>query len=152
MIKLSANVSKKMPVPGVQFSSQTYSAGMEVEVSSGTAGGELKEKLHALYSLLEESVEEQVTKVNGSAQTENSRPSEPAQSRASRSDDGNSGNGREATKAQIRAIHAIAKEQGSTDEALKELVADRFGVETASALSIGQASSLIDTLKNNGKE
>ena len=152
MIKLSANVSKKMPVPGVEFSSQSYSAGMEVEASSGAAKGELKEKLCALYSLLEESVQEQVKKVNGSAQAENGGPSEPTRSRPSRSNNGNSGNGRQATKAQIRAIHAIAKEQGYADDAVKELLADRFGLQTASALSIGQASSLIDTLKNNGKE
>jgi hypothetical protein len=34
MIKLSASVSKKVPVPDVEFSSDSYSAGLDVEMSS----------------------------------------------------------------------------------------------------------------------
>jgi len=33
LIKLSANLSKKVPVPDVEFSSQQYGAAMEIEVS-----------------------------------------------------------------------------------------------------------------------
>ena len=37
MIKLSADLSKKVPLPNVDFSSQSYSAGMEIEVCSADA-------------------------------------------------------------------------------------------------------------------
>lgn len=33
MIKLSANLSKKVPIPGRDFSSQQYGAGLEIEVA-----------------------------------------------------------------------------------------------------------------------
>ena len=33
MIRLSANLSRKVPVPGIEFSSQQYGASMEIEVS-----------------------------------------------------------------------------------------------------------------------
>jgi hypothetical protein len=49
MIKLTANVSKKVPMPDLEFSSQQYSAGMEVEVASGASGEEIQKKLQALF-------------------------------------------------------------------------------------------------------
>ena len=33
MIKISANISKKVPIPGTEFNSQQYGAAMEIEVS-----------------------------------------------------------------------------------------------------------------------
>ena len=33
MVRISANISKKVPIPGTEFSSQQYGAAMEIEVS-----------------------------------------------------------------------------------------------------------------------
>lgn len=53
-------------------------------------------------------------------------------------------NGRKATASQVRAIHAIVNRQGID---LVQTLRDRFGVEFAEDLGIGQASQLIDDLK-----
>ena len=51
----------------------------------------------------------------------------------------------------VRAIYAIGKERGYGDKKMKKLLPG-YGVDESSALSISQASKLIDSLKNNGKE
>ena len=152
MIKLSASVSKKVPVPEVEFSSQSYSAGMEIEVASGTSQDEVKEKLRALYRTLEESIDEQMGQEQMSQEKhENSKGPTPVPKSSNGPNGDNMQNGRKATKAQVRAIYAIGKERGYGEERMKELLSE-YGVEESSALSISQASKLIDALKNNGQE
>jgi len=153
MIKLSASVSKKVPVPDVEFSSRSYSAGMEVELSSGAPASEIKKKLSALYALLDEAIEEQIR--DGQGKKRYARAGVPSEGRdrpKERTNRNNRGNGRMATKAQLRAIHAIAKEHGYSEQDLQQLLSGSFGVEKTSALSIGDASALIDALRGNGKE
>jgi hypothetical protein len=41
MIRLNASLSRKLPVAGVEFSSQSLSAGLEVEVSDSADGEEI---------------------------------------------------------------------------------------------------------------
>ena len=120
MIKLTANVSKKVPMPDLQFSSQQYSAGMEVEVASGASGEEVQKKLKALYALLEESIDEQIQACQAKSRTEEDSAA-PGNGRAKGSkQSGSGGNGfRPATKAQVKAIYAIACEQGCTDQAFR---------------------------------
>ena len=55
-------------------------------------------------------------------------------------------NPRLATEKQVRAIHAMADRQNID---LKDLLHDRFSVASAKALTIRQASELIDELKRN---
>jgi hypothetical protein len=59
-------------------------------------------------------------------------------------------NGRKATASQVRALHAIANRQGLD---LAVTLQERFGIDYAEDLGIGQASELIDELKaaTNGK-
>jgi len=151
MIKLNASVSKKVPVPEVEFSSQSYSAGMEVEVASGASQDELKENLRTLYGMLEEAIDEQLGQQQIGEQKPNSSQNPAPTPESNKGPTRNKQNGRKATKAQVRAIYAITKERGYTEERMKELLSG-YGVEVSSALSIGQASTLIDALKNNGQE
>ena len=53
-------------------------------------------------------------------------------------------NGRKATASQVRAIHAIASRQGLD---LAQTLQERYGIDHAEDLGIGQASELIDELK-----
>ena len=118
MIKLSANVSKKVPLPDVEFSSQSYSAGMEIEVAERSGKEELEQKIRSLYALLEEAINEQI---KGAAQ--NTKPQRNPLS-ASRKDNSNSAagnNGRRATKAQVRAIYAIGRENGYSNQEIQSL-------------------------------
>jgi hypothetical protein len=54
-------------------------------------------------------------------------------------------NGRKATASQVRALHAIANRQGID---LTLTLQERYGIDHAEDLGIGQASELIDELKN----
>ena len=146
MIKLNASVSKKVPLPDVQYGSRSCSAGAEVEVSSGACAEELKEKFRALYLLLDQAVDEQL---NGALQpaTHKQLSQETRKSLAGRIN----GNGRKATAAQVKAIHAIAGDRGIAEEDLAELLQEEFSVGRPEELAIRDASALIDRLKN-GKE
>src|SRR3989339_711182 len=53
MLKLHANVSKKVPIPGQDYSSQQYTAGMEVEVSDGATTEQIQDRIKQVYALLE---------------------------------------------------------------------------------------------------
>jgi len=148
VIKLSANVMKKLPVPRMEFSSRSYSAGIEVEVADGTNGQQLKEKLAALYALLEEAVNEQLEQKTGRPTVANGRGranSEPQKPKGR-------GNGRTATDAQLKAVRAIAKDRGLSRTDLTDLMDREFGIKEMRSLSLSQASRVIDLLKDNGKE
>ena len=150
MIKLSASVSKKVPVPEVEFSSQNYSAGMEVEASCDASEQAVRDRLRSLYGLLEEAIEEQIE--GRAPRVPEDRPRPPQQRRNGPGNGGGNGSSRSSTEAQQKAIHAIARSQGYSRQRLGGLISESFGVDSVSDLSIGEASSLIDTLKNNGKE
>ena len=163
MIKLSANVSKKVPVPDVEYSSQNFSAGMEIEVGSDTSKSELKEKFRSLYQLLADSIQEQIRDA-GMEASEGQRTHQPQMAGARAGGNGGNGHGgngeshggngsgRTATEAQVRAIYAIARDRGYSDGELREMLATRFGAHHPTDLSLSDASAAIDNLKNNGKE
>jgi len=60
MIKLSANLSKKIPVPGIEYSSQQFGASMEIEASTGESPDFLRQRIRQLYTILAGCVEEQI--------------------------------------------------------------------------------------------
>ena len=51
------------------------------------------------------------------------------------------------TSKQIRAIYAIAREQGITEEKLKKHIKKKYGKESISDLTLQEASELIDCLR-----
>ena len=159
MIKLSANVSKKVPIPGLEYSSQNFNAGMEVEVGSNITRGDLKEKFQELYRILEDSIQEQIQDAStGANQNAPQRRQQRATSRSGSRSGGNghggsggngrknggSRNGKKATEAQARAVFAIARSKGYE---LNDVLSP-YGVSSPEQLSIGDASTLIDSLKN----
>ena len=155
MIKLSANLSKKAPIPGRDFSSQQYGASMEIEVSDVADAAEIGEKLRQIYEVLEKSVDSQIESASKSGPV-----LEPPRrsllggngDRQQNHADGNGSNGKgrgdgRASQAQIKAIFAISKDRGiSRDELLQALQAE-FGVALPDDLSIKQASDLIGRLQ-----
>lgn len=60
MIKLTGNVSRKVPIPGTEYSSQSFGAGMEVEVGNDVSLEEVSSKFKEMYKILEKSVKEQI--------------------------------------------------------------------------------------------
>lgn len=162
MIKVTAHLSKKVPLEGVEFSSQQFSAGLETEVACSADDQTLREALRRLYATLEQAVDEQIGKAGGEkamtkpAPAVAQRPSQSAprngfrgQGRRftptqGRNGNGN-GNGRSvgATPAQQKAIKAICHDLGID-------LADAlfgYGVSQPGDLTVKQASELIDALK-----
>lgn len=60
MIKLIGSVSRKVPIPWQEFSSQSFSAGMEAEIGNDATQEEIKAKIKEMYDILEASVKEQI--------------------------------------------------------------------------------------------
>ena len=177
MIKLNANVSKKVPIPDMEYSSQNFSAGMEIEVSSNISKGELKDKYRELYRVLSESIREQLAEASISSsqmpqpQNHNTRRHQQVHSggngrggngygsngHVGNGHGGNghggkngNGNGKKATDAQVRAIYAIANSKGLDKQRIQNMLSESYGVSYPNQLHIGDASSLIDQLKNGG--
>ena len=61
MIKLTGSVSRKVPIPGTEYSSQSFLAGIEVEVGNESTAAEIQKKFQEMYVLLETAVNEQIT-------------------------------------------------------------------------------------------
>ncbi len=61
MIKICANLSKKMPLPGVDYSSQQYGAAMEIEVSDADQPEIIQQRIRELYLLLINTIDEQLS-------------------------------------------------------------------------------------------
>ncbi|MCL2001531.1 MAG: hypothetical protein FWG74_08865 [Planctomycetes bacterium] len=60
MAKLIAGVLKKLPVPGVEFSNQQFSGGLEVELPDDADGETIQQRLRELYALLSATVEVEI--------------------------------------------------------------------------------------------
>ena len=167
MIRLSANLSKKIPLPGIQFSSQQFGASLEIEVSDADKSEAIQARIRELYSLLSLSIDEQIGAAHPStAPVQNGNghaapPSPPApqpvqqqqrngyatgRNRVANVAANGNGNGRRvnATEAQCRAIYAICKAQGID---MAAALAD-FNVADAKDLHVKDASRLIDQLKS----
>ena len=140
MIKLSANLSKKVPIGDVPYSSQQFGAAMEIEVSDSASPDEITKRLKTIYDMLSRSVDEQIAGSHNSADEEPQNPSS-SDSFPSRSNNGH------ASLAQVKAIFAISKERGVGREGLVNALRRDFGVEKPEDLTIRQASEVIDRLK-----
>ena len=145
MIKICANVAKKIPLPGIDFSSQQFGAAIEIEVAHGESPDVIRQRLQELYNLLSESVDKQFE--NASAPE---RPGKRALPSPGGCKECQALHGAKtlrtvsATAAQRRAICAIC---ASLDLDIAGLLADR-SVSDLAELSVQAASRLIDELRS----
>jgi hypothetical protein len=148
MIKISANLSKKVPLPGVDYSSQQIGAAMEIEISDTDRPDAIKQRIQEVYALLSQTVDEQISSAAPPARASASvrQPVTPTNGRRYQSQNGRSNSGRPvmATEAQQRALYAIAKQMNLD---LKEILAS-YNAADASQLTVRDASALIDDLKS----
>lgn len=164
MIKISANVSKKLPIAGMDYSSQQFGAAIEIEVSDADKAEDIQARIGELYALLSSTIDGQLglatpqdiaprtAPYNGRIPARQAPRTLPSPTGAPQSNGRYvrpsataNGNGRslQATQAQQRAIFAICKAQGI---ALASVLAD-FNVADAKDLHVKDASRLIDELK-----
>lgn len=151
MIRLSASLSRKVPVPGIEYSSQQYGASMEIEISDADKPEAIQARIRELYGLLSRSIDEQIGQPRPAAPAAAaalliSVPSPEAQEtghatgqRTSRVTRKNA----QATAAQVRAIKAISQSLGIT---VAE-ACSAYRVATPEELRIQDASRIIDDLK-----
>lgn len=162
MIKLSANLCKKVPIDGMSYSSQSFMAGLEIELSDVADTKQMKERIQEVYALLEESINEQIAGHREAAGPEGScRPAASREpSRSERRPEYRRGNdargGRDApypaSQAQRKAIGAIANERGMSPMELADLIRQEFRKETPESLTLREASRLIGLLKDQQRQ
>ena len=146
-VRLSGSISRKIPIKGVEFSSQSFGASLEIEISSANAG-EVQAQLAQLYASLNQGIDAQIAAAGQTAVVQN-LPTPPALPRNGVSTTnrvaGIVGHGKRitATEAQQRAIFAICKSQNLD---IVAVLAD-FNVADSRELHVKDASKLIDQLK-----
>ena len=142
MLKLNTSYSKKVPVQGQEFSSQSYHASIEVELPDSKPE-EIKTKIHDTFILVKESVEAELNgKVSG-----NGQPITPAVPATSTPGNGTGSTGNKATNKQIKFITDLATRQNLPLSELNADIKRRFAVDGLYDLSSKQASELVDVLK-----
>jgi|SRR5579862_795140 len=156
-IKLSGSISRKIPIQGVEFSSQSFGASLEVEINNDDPAG-VQAKLLQLYASLNKGIDAQIAAASQpQRQSAPPLPAPVAQPRngvsptnriaAVTNCNGNgNANGRRvtATDAQQRAIFAICKSQNLDIAA----VLAEYNVADPRELHVKDASKVIDQLKS----
>ena len=156
-VKLSVGLQKKVGLPN--FGSLGASCHVEFEIDRGLLEHDLDgfhQKVSEVFVACRQAVHDQLATTNRATDETSSREPKPRPDRngqqgASNSNRHAGSNGHlnqlevgTVTQSQLRAIHAISR-RSLMDSAT--LVRERFQVDRPEALSIRQASSLIDELK-----
>jgi hypothetical protein len=160
-VKLNIGLSRK--VGEANYGSRGASINLEVELDNGVLSNpvQLRERVHDLYVLARQSVDEELhrpidaggsehphTNGNGRALT-NGHATNGHAGHTGHGNGHSNGHGRievaRATQSQIRAIFAISKRQGLDPQAL---ISERYRVHRMEDLTIREASALIDDLKS----
>ena len=179
MIKIVANICKKVPIPGQKFSSQSYMAGAEVEISSESSAGDIQQRIDDVYRMLETSINKQISEHQSGVESNGQSYNRIGNNNASNSSSGNgngqyqnngsggnhnSGNGNgsngngskntssTATDKQLGLIRSIASELHLANDDLNRACTRLFGSELPQINKM-DASSLIGMLSDvkNGK-
>lgn len=144
MLRLNASYSKKIPVDGEDYSSQSYHASVEVELPDGLDGDRLSERIHDTFELVRDSVERELH--GRPPQRSGTRTPAPAGGRGGRAGQG-------ASPKQIQYLMDLAVRQKMTMQELDAEAQRVCGTGDIGSLSRSQASELIDRLNgNSGRE
>ena len=143
MLKLNASYSKKIPVPGQEFSSQSFHASVELELSDSLAPEDLRRRIHDTFTLVRDSVE---TELGGKAPaTETPAASVPVRAPAPAQP------AVKASNKQVKFITDLAQAQGIGLAQLNAQVRKLYGVDGIYDLDRKQASKLLDSLQDRRK-
>jgi hypothetical protein len=142
-LKLNVGLSRK--VGEANYGSKGASVNLELELDSSLVAepDRLQDRIRQLFRLAKASVDEELHS-DGSADRAPSGSNGQARAHAANGNGHRPGSVRRATQSQVRALWAIAERQ-QVD--LGQCLRDQFGVNGPDALSITQASQLIDELK-----
>lgn len=146
MLKLNASYAKKIPVEGQEFSSQSFHASVELELSDSLAPEELRHRIHDTFTLVRQSVE---AELNGK-QPAAGLPAAPTPipvAQATKPAATTQPVGKASNK-QIKFIMDLVTQAGFTLSQLNEQVQRLYGVPTLYDLNRKQASALLDSLQS----
>ena len=136
MLKLSTSYSKKIPVEGQDFSSQSYHAAVELELSDGLQPAEIKARIHETFEMVKNAVEAELRERSPASCAAASLPPAP--------DD-------RASNKQIKLITDLGRNFGYSLAELNARTQELYKVASIYDLSKKDASRLIDSLQRNGQ-
>ena len=136
MLKLNSSYSKKVPVEGQEFSSQSYHASVEVELSDALEPQQIQERIHATFKIVKEAVE---SELNGKSQSAHKTESP-------REHNGNGSSEKASTK-QIKYLTDLARVRDITISELNNQAKRIYGAGSIYDLTKKDASKLVDSLK-----
>jgi hypothetical protein len=146
MIRLNTSYQKKLPIEGQQFSSESFHASVEVELSDSLTPEQIQEKIHSTAELLRQSVDAELGQARTPAQ-EKRGVFTPRQQQSRQQERAPEGQQRKASNKQVKYLTDLAGEQQVTLQDLNTEIFDRFGVNGLYDLSAAQASEMIDSLQ-----
>ncbi len=147
MTKLNTSYSKKVPVEGQQFSSESFHASVEVELSDSLKPEEIQEKIHFYAERLRQSVDAELGQERQPAQERQRSAFTPRQQQGGRQQERPAeGSTRKASNAQCKYITDLAGEQKISIPDLNAEILERYGVAGLYDLNAAQASEMIDSL------
>jgi len=141
MLKLSTSYSKKVPVPDQEFSSQSYHASVELELSDALEPEQVQQKIREQFALVRSAVE---TELKGTP-AELAIPPVPEPTKAPVRN-GSQPVGK-ASNRQIKYLMDLASQQGYELSAMNAHVRKLYNVTSLYDLDKKQASALLDSLK-----
>jgi hypothetical protein len=152
---LKTNIGVSRKVADNNYGSRGASVNLEVELDSALINDpeRFHDRIRQVFRLAQQAIDNELGRQQGPA-ANSANNGQSANGNGHSTSNGHSptnGNGkprssgRKATASQVRALHAIANRQG-IDLALT--LQERYGIDHAEDLGIGQASELIDELKN----
>ena len=138
MLKLNAAFSKKIPVPGEDFSSQSFHASIECECADALTAEQLQAKIHDTFALVRDAVE---SELHGKSAAKPEPAAQPAKAEPAKPDNA------KASNKQVKFILDLAKGKGLSLSTLNARVHEKFSVESVYELGRKDASKLVDELK-----
>jgi hypothetical protein len=155
-VPLKLNVGASRKVTDNNYGSRGAAVNLELELDSALIGepARLQDKIRQLFGMVRTSLAEELNGGHGNSHGSPPAPSATAPPATAPPGNGSAGrprNGgsRPATPAQVKALYAIARQQGLD---LGAVLRERCRVERPEELTLRQASSLIDTLKGGGDQ
>lgn len=138
MIRIIANVSKKVPIRGIDYSSIGFAAGVELEMADTSTAEDLRSRLSKSYALLEGVIDQEIARREDPVQTmvpmQQTEPRRKAPARP-------------ATSSQLHTLLALARERGMTRQEFDAWLEGAYAVESPEELGTRQASEAIHALR-----
>lgn len=144
MLKAIVSYSKKIPVPGSEYSSQGYSLSLETEIPETDAAA-IQSRLSQTFDLVKSQVETELA--NGAVKSPG--PVDPGSNTIELPPSRSNG---KASNAQIKFITDLATRKGLSLSDINAGIRERFGIDGLYDLDKKQASAVLDELKEIEKK